>query len=220
MIRALALVVLLAVAGCGSPQPGAAPRTDPLAMVGWWRVDDTDQVVLLDPSGIEIRDGCRTVEGNWRGDPDGRFVAQIYSGMPCPNERVFRLDGPAWLTGAVGFSAEGADRVLRDPAGVQLARLRPEPAGVVSGAVDPSRPVTDADRQAVATAAPIPAGLRPAGREELVGRWLHDGFTRTTRPAVEFTAKDAGPDRTVATAARGPGRRTTAGSSPRPGSRR
>jgi len=65
-MRRLLILVLLAVAGCAStgPQLTVAAAPDPASLVGWWRVDGTEQVVLIDPAGLdlgEVRSSLHTV---------------------------------------------------------------------------------------------------------------------------------------------------------------
>lgn len=196
MIRALGLVVLLAIGGCGAQQAAAAPPPDPLAMIGWWKVEGTDQVALFDATSLEVRrtgpdargPDCPVAGGSWRADLDGNFVALIDSATPCPGQQTAEIITPAWLGGASGFAVQGPERMLRDAAGTQIARLVPEQPGAVSGVADPSRPVTDAERAAAGPAAPVPAGMRPAARSDLVGRWVPVGFVGAARPSVGFTA--------------------------------
>lgn len=189
MVRALLLVVVLAVGGCGGGQVAAAASPpDPLAMVGWWKVEGTDQVALFDPASVEVRDGCRTLAGSWRADPGGNFLAEVLSETPCPGQQPANSTAPAWLARASGFAVEGTERVIRDGSGTQLARLLPATPGPTTGMADPARPVTVAERAAAGPAAPVPAGLRPSGRDGLVGRWVPSGFTGATAPSVDFRA--------------------------------
>ncbi len=190
MLRYLLIFALVAV--CGSAPRPAATAADPLALVGWWREVATGQIVVIDPSRLEVRDpdaavtataatpgtaagagtatpgtatgaGGRVAEGSWVGDSAGRFLARAY-GPPSGAGAL------AWLGAAAGFAVDGADRVLLDRAGNPVARLVPEAPGVVSGAADPSRPPSDAERRASRQAAPLPAGLRPV--DDLTGRWV------------------------------------------------
>jgi hypothetical protein len=189
MVRVLVLVALLVVGGCAAHDAVAAPPPDPLAMVGWWQVEGSDQVVLFDAASVEVRAReCPVVWGSWRADPDGNFVALIHGLTPCPGQSTAEVVTPSWLVGAAGFAADGPDRVIRDGAGTQIAHLSPVQPGAVTGIADPSRPVTDAERAAAGPAAPVPAGLGPAGHNELIGNWVPIGFAGPTRPAVHFAA--------------------------------
>jgi hypothetical protein len=168
------LLIAALVAACGSAPHPAASAAGPLALVGWWREAATGQIVVIDPSRLEVRDsdaavpgagggGGRVAEGSWVGDSAGRFLARAY-GLP-PGAA-----GVVWLGAAAGFAVDGADRVLLDRTGTPVARLVPAAPGVVSGAADPGRPPSDAERRASQPAAPLPAGLRPA--DDLAGRWV------------------------------------------------
>jgi len=157
------LVVLALVAGLGSPARPAIAGGDPLALVGWWRVATTGETVVIDPSRLEVRTGARTAEGSWVGDGDGRFLARSYGVPPGSAE-------PGWLATAAGFALDGPDRVLLDRAGATVARLVPAPAGAVTGAADPARPPSDAERRAGKPTAPLPSGLTPVG--DPTGRWV------------------------------------------------
>jgi heat shock protein HslJ len=188
MLRRLLLLALLAVAGCavGPPltvagAPGTSSPPDPTALPGWWRLAGTEQVVLIDPSAIEVLDGGLTLTGTWRADPTGRMVAFIdtLSGSDPKNPAMDAGQGltPDWLAATAGFRIEGADRVLLDRAGAQVGRLVPEPPVAGSGAVDPGRPIEDADRSRFVPAAPVPAPLVPAAEADLLGRWVPAGST-------------------------------------------
>jgi antitoxin (DNA-binding transcriptional repressor) of toxin-antitoxin stability system len=172
------LLIFALLAACGSaPRPPAAPA-EPLALVGWWTEVATGQIVVIDPSRLEVRDldataggpataagggGARVAEGSWVGDSAGRFLVRSY-GVP-PGAAA-----PGWLGAAAGFAVDGGERVLLDRAGAPVARLVPAQAGTVTGAANPSRPPSELESRASAPAAPLPAGLRPAG--DLAGRWV------------------------------------------------
>jgi META domain-containing protein len=193
MLRLL-LLTLMAVAGCAGAgtalTAGRAtpePPADPMSLPGWWRVEGTDQVVLVDPVAIEVvRDGS-TVTGTWLADPAGRLVVQIALGTGVPVGPAGL--GPDWLADVAGYRVEGPDRVLLDSSGAAKVRLMPAPSTPGSGRVDPGRPVTEADRHRSGPAAPVAAPARPAEPGELVGRWVPEG---ATAPAyVELAADGA-----------------------------
>jgi META domain-containing protein len=184
----LLLIALLAAAGCAAPAPALTPvaatppaRPDPAALLGWWRVPGTGEIVLVDPTGIEVRAADESVFGRWRADPDGRFLVAVEGGTtwlaPPGAPAPAAAGSPDRLTGVAGFRVEGDDRVLLDRAGRPLARLVPEPRRPVTDAVDPAREPTAAERRAFGPAAPVPAPLRPAAPAELVGHWFPEGAT-------------------------------------------
>lgn len=186
------VVVLVIATGCGGPAPRLAadrPAPDPLSLLGWWQVEGIDQVVLVDPAGIEVVAPCGAASGRWRADPDGRFVAGIDVGDaagPCPDDAQPAPGAPEWLADAAGFALDGPDRLLLDRAGAETARLRPAPPSTGSGGVDPARPPTEDERRALGRAAPVPLPLRPAPHPDLVGRWAPVDHPGSDGPFVEL----------------------------------
>lgn len=183
MLRRLLLLTLLAVTGCAAAGPpltvaSPPPPPDPAQLIGWWRLAGTEEVVLLDPAAIEVLDGPRTLTGTWLADSGGRLVVYIDSasvtGSPEPAPGAPQATSP-WLAEVGGFRTEGADRVLLDRAGAEVGRLVPEPPVPGSGAVDPARPIGDAERPRFTPAAPVPPPLAPAGEPDLLGRWTPAG---------------------------------------------
>jgi hypothetical protein len=171
------LLVLALLVGLGTPAHAVTPRlrdSDPLALVGWWRVATTGQTVVIDPSRFEVRTGAATAEGSWVGDSAGRFLARGY-GAP-----------PEWLATAAGFAVDGSDRVLLDRAGAAVARLRPAPVGTVTGAADPARPPSDLELRSRGPVAPLPANVTPVG--DLTGRWVPTDDVGSRPAYVEFAA--------------------------------
>ncbi|MCO1654221.1 META domain-containing protein [Pseudonocardia humida] len=197
------LAVLLAVAGCAAVPPAltVVPATpsppDPGALPGWWRVAETGETVVIGPGGAEVRAagvpaGGPVHTGDWKADPGGRFLAQLdvywYPGdWPTPPDAV--PPAPEWAAAATGFRVDGPDRVLLGRDGSPVARLVPEPPGTTSVLDHAGGPVLDGTRGALAPAVPVPAPLRPAGPDELVGRW--SPVTATGPASVEFDASGA-----------------------------
>ena len=166
----LAAGLLLAVAGCGGGASAAAPPPDPAALVGWWQVAGTGQRVLLDPAAREVVDGDISYTGGWRADPAGRFVAGLYSWGPDPDGSA--APPPEWVAAVGAFRFDGAAAALLDRSGAEVVRLEPADPVAGSGGVDPGRPGPVPDAR---PAAPLPAGLTPAGPDELAGGWSADG---------------------------------------------
>jgi hypothetical protein len=181
------LAVLALLAACGGQQspdtPPAAPATeevvpdrDPLALVGLWNLTDADEesgaVLRLAPDRASLWRGCGVLVGSWRADPGGLFVGDMHGLTGCPPSAEMT---PAWLRRATAFRVDGENRVLLDAAGATVARLRPggRPTAGPNVASSEAEPpvVSDTDRAAFAPAAPLPAGLTPAARKDLLGRW-------------------------------------------------
>jgi hypothetical protein len=202
MVRVL-LLTLLAIAGCASTTPplAAPPPPDPTSLIGWWRVAETGQTVLIDPAAIEILDDKGSRSGTWRADPDGHLVARIdtltvpASGRvqptppdALPSPQPVELT-PPWIAATAAFRIEGTDRLLLDRAGAPTAHLIPDPAAKGSGVIDPGRPATPEEQHAMAPAAPVAPPLRPATPAELAGQWRPAGSDGPAR--VAFAADGA-----------------------------
>jgi hypothetical protein len=184
-------------AGPAAPPPSSAPveQTDPVALVGFWTVTPTGPpveggvVVRLGDQDLRVFLGCGQMLGSWRADPTGLFVAEVDGTSGCMAADPVK---PRWLSGAAAFRVDGEERVLLDAQDRTVARLSPggrPPAGVEVAPDDLKPPrVTDETRRAFAPAAALPAGLRPATDETLIGRWLPaDGTPDSpTPPFVEF----------------------------------
>jgi hypothetical protein len=171
--------------GSSSPadpaDPSAAARTDPEALVGTWTVDgggvEDGATLELDAGGeLRIKQAC-TLIGSWRADAEGLLVADVSGATDCPAADPVP---PRWLTGVGGYRIE-ANPVLLDARGAEVVRLVP------GGAADPPKtkpPTRPDERSRPGPAAPLPAGLTPATRETMAGRWVPAGDTKSQpRPA-------------------------------------
>jgi hypothetical protein len=210
-MRRLLIMTLLLVAGCAATEPQLPvaavpdPPSDPAALVGWWRVEGTQQVVLIDPVGLEIRDaelttgGGLTVNGSWRADPDGRLLA--FADLVFGPAILFAPDAmpeaaaeyaPDWLAKAAGYRVDGDHRIVLDGHGVEVARLVPEPPVEGSGVVDPGRAITEAEQHRFGPAAPVPPGLRPAERADVVGGWVPEGVPTSSAGIAQDSSWSGG----------------------------
>lgn len=197
---AIPLVLMFALAGCAGgeelaagPAAPAAAASEPIALVGLWRLEGTDEeagtVLRIAPQRqLSLWRACGVLQGSWAAS-DGRFVGGV--GGSSQGCRIG--DGPdaspGWLRRAVGFGSAGAERVLLDQDGKTVARLLPGGKPKAVDGVDPSEAeppvVTDDDRASLeAAVAPLPAGLTAADRASLAGRWVP--ASGGTAPFVEF----------------------------------
>jgi hypothetical protein len=166
---------------------GPAPAdADPARLVASWHVEAPDE----DPGSIltigNHVDGtlllwrdCGFLEGDWRANRHGMFVAGLYGGNGDCFDRGGVPPFPDWLDRVVGFRAEGDAELLVDETGQTVARLtpgaRPSP---VAGALPEyaSPPVVTPDmRRSFQEPAPLPDGVEPAGQAALLGRWVPAG---------------------------------------------
>jgi hypothetical protein len=179
-----------------------ASATDPDALRGWWRVEGTDRVVLVDPRSIEVGEDGVWRTGTWRADPEGGFLARIDSidlAAPSPDRAPAPVVDPveltpSWLAAAAAFRVDGDAVVLLDRAAAPVARLVPEPPGPAGGTVDPTREPDRGERQRTAPAAPVPAPLVPLTSPELEGHWFPEGATNESFLSVDETGTWTGSD--------------------------
>ncbi len=182
--RILFLGLLLTVTACGGGASAAAPPPDPAALVGWWQVAGTGQRVLVDATALEVTDGELTYAGTWRADPAGRFVAGLDSWGPDADGAA---PVPQWVSAAAAFRLDGTAVVLLDRSGAEVVRLEPADPSAGSGLVDPGRPGPLPDAR---PAAALPAGLSPAGPDELAGRWSAGAAGVEFLPEGTWTGSD------------------------------
>lgn len=194
--------MILAVTGCGTATgAGSAPEqdppsasvtsaptnqagsTDPLQLIGIWRVTGTDEapgtLLRLDPAQLSLWRACGQLDGSWRADQAGNLVAdagQSGSGSCFTGHDTALTMRPAWLAAATAFRVDGTTRLLLDDHGTVTARLVPATGSASStrtpSAFDDPPKVDDAGRRWLAVPDPLPADLRPATAASLAGRWL------------------------------------------------
>lgn len=162
----------------GGPGDGSgnAPSPDPVALVGLWEVRDAageepGAVLRIDLGAVGLFRGCGMISGGWDATSEGMLLLSPRSwSTPCG-----RAPWPQWLDDAAAHRPDGDGHVLLDADGGVLARLVPgeEPtvASHLSQSLAEPPVVTGETRAALAPAAPLPADLRPAEREALVGHW-------------------------------------------------
>ncbi|MBQ0901624.1 hypothetical protein [Micromonospora sp. U21] len=183
-----------------------SPQTDPVALIGSWKVAEVDEgagdILQLTPDrhdGLLLFDRCGVVMGTWRANVNGLFVAGASGRSVSDNDaRECRpgpeLMTPAWLRRASAFRVEGDSRVLLDVQGGHVARLLPGAKPTPGPNLLPSPAelpvVTDEVRRAFAPAAALPEALTPASRDTLLGRWVpvdaRPGRFRSGGPYVEL----------------------------------
>ncbi|WP_221328196.1 META domain-containing protein [Actinoplanes sp. L3-i22] len=195
-----AAVLVTFTAGCAreapaapAPSPSSAStgaaatvRTDPVALIGLWKLSGAevpkDAVLRIGTDDdITLFRPCAALMGNWRADTAGLFLSSFDSYSPGPGKPSCEPSGPrvqpAWMTRIAGYRVDGTAPLLLDAAGATVVRLLPGAAPVVRDDMVPElsgKPVvTDETRQRLgAVAAALPAGLVPATRAQLLGRWL------------------------------------------------
>jgi len=118
------------------------------------------------------------MDGGWAANRWGMFVAMLFGGArSClVGGRSHANKSLAWLNEAVRFRAAGKDELLLDASGHTLARLVPAPRSETPPTVaEPpelrAKELSNLRRELLADAR-LPAGLRAATRQELVGRWV------------------------------------------------
>jgi hypothetical protein len=208
----LCVVAVLAVAACGSTPPGPAPSasagtsgsraTGPTALVGSWHVTDAagaePGTVLSMGVELTLWQRCGYLMGSWRAGGDSLFAANLVGG----DGACFTKAGdptPEWLRRAWGYAVDGGDVTLLAGDGTVVARLRPgaspTPGPHILGSLAVPPVLTAELAAALAPAAPLPAGLAPATRAQLVGSWVpaqprpsSSGLRHDTTPGVTLAA--------------------------------
>jgi len=199
-------VVLCAAAACA---PSSAPRSapaavappspqDPTKLVGLWTVTeagDEPGLVLRVAGDVSLWRECGVQFGGWAAAETGLLLltSSAYTGECTPAQRA-----TPWLTSAVAFQELDDGVLLTGERGEPLARLtpggRPNPhPNVAESEMTP--PVLGADQRASlgAVPAPLPAGLTPATRAQLSGRWdAADGVAGGAAPGSSVDLLDDG----------------------------
>lgn len=154
----LSSVAVVALGGCGTAHASGPPGpVNASGLIGSWTVTEAagvpaatvlelgaDQTLKLGPSF-----------GGWKAG-GGAFVADVQARHGDGSD-TSPIITPEWLATASRAESTGTDVLLRTDDGRTTARLRP--------AGGQQAPVVD-------DPAPLPAGLRPAERAELVGHWV------------------------------------------------
>jgi len=189
LVAAAAVGLMLSGCATGTGDTGAGgtghawlvdvPASDPVDLVGLWRVTDADGEgdpawLRLTPGSYQLwRDCGGFVEGGW--EVSSRvFVASapFASTGSCP---VDPWPTAEWLTDARAYRASDGGWELLDASGERLARLTvdgaPEPIPNALPEYAQAPEVTDDVRAAFAGPAPLPAVFSAATAGELVGRW-------------------------------------------------
>lgn len=200
---AITSVFALALAGCArSPADGPGTgafdyeaQSGVLSLIGLWTVVDADEeadaVLRIAPQKqLSLWRTCGALIGSWAA-ADTLFLAQMEGG----STNCFPADGPpngeptpSWLLRAENYRTVGAEKMLLDPAGNQLARLLPggRPKLTPDFAASEAEPpvVTDEDRAALTRKIEVKPPLTQLKPERVLGRWAPavDG----TKAFVEF----------------------------------
>jgi len=184
---------------CSTP---ATHESDPLRLVGTWRVLDTGErlapFVSIGDVGLRLWTSCGSLFGDWRTNQQGMFVAELSGGdQSCfLGPKTQANLNPTWLTGATAYRQAGGDELLLDGSGRTLARLVPARVpralskGVFVGYLHPV--VTSALRKFLLQSnSPLPNGLLSAVRKQLLGRWVPADRAQDHRnqpPYLSFSA--------------------------------
>ena len=192
-IASLALVAAV-FAGCGAADADesvtasveaatSAPAEDPVDLIGSWLVTEADEepgVVLRIAGDVTLWRACGVQLGQWDADAGGLFVAGMdsWTGECSSTQRRTK-----WLDRSVAYRVTDEGVWLTGADGGLMARLVPggrptaHPNLLPELATPPE--VTDQLRRYLTrpTPAPLPAGVRPASPDQLIGRWVPaDGF--------------------------------------------
>jgi hypothetical protein len=199
------------LAGCGGPgadvvSPSsrtAAPVVEtpsplPSALTGRWRISgagiEAGTLVNVYPGSMSIFLDCGSLHVSWDARPGGDLLGEVNGG----NGNCFAGGDefePSWVASAAAFSLDGPRRRILDDSRRVLAILSPTPRrpkvppGTAESVTDPPR-ISREERAAMdAQPPPLPAGVRPATRDDLIGgMWMLLDRQGIFAPTLHFRA--------------------------------
>jgi hypothetical protein len=128
VLRLLLIFALVAATG-STPRP-AAPSADPLVLVGWWREAATGQIVVIDPSRLEVRDPRQPILG-----PTAATEPSIATATGAAAGKAMTAANGAGGAARVGQAAGSVGAAgAGPPAGAATAAGRAPGAGPAGGA--------------------------------------------------------------------------------------
>lgn len=208
------LLIAALMAGCmlascaATPAPGASPRNPDappragggageesaaLGLINLWRVSDAAGEspatwLRIDVGELQLWRGCGMINAAWNSTETLFVAAVVDANGKCVTGRT--LPSVAWLESAAAYRAADEGWELLDSDGSVVARLAvdgaPEPDPEAAEFYTEPPQVTDATRQALRTAAPMPEGVVPATSEALLGKWVPVAYQVQTDPHVQF----------------------------------
>jgi hypothetical protein len=166
--------------GGGGPSESTAPGDlDPVQLVGSWRVSAAGEPdgtsLILGGGDLRVFRACGMLDGVWTASRSGLFVGYPYGGDGTCFLGARKDPDVPWLTAAKRYRIDGDERLLLDASGNVVARLSPGAHPTVGPNDVPSfaaPPVVNAKLRAMFDPpAPLPASLRPASLDDMLGRW-------------------------------------------------
>jgi hypothetical protein len=159
------------------PASPSTVQANPLALVGRWSVKGAGEpagTTLILGDQLTVFEACGALFGEWRAGHDGAFISYVDGGDRACFRQAHDLSVP-WLSHVTSYRVQGSSRLLLNSSGQVVARLSPGGRPKVSRHDDPSEadaPTrTRALRTTLAPSPSLPAGLHPATKGRLVGRW-------------------------------------------------
>jgi heat shock protein HslJ len=142
--------------------------SDASVLIGSWRVEAAGEepgAVLRIDGDFALQRRCGELGGVWAAVGD-QFVALMFHADAACAPGTGTEFTPRWVARLQRFTMDGGRPILLDGAGAVVARLTPLEGAPADEAV------RAAWRRENLPAAPLPAGLTPATRERVLGRWL------------------------------------------------
>jgi hypothetical protein len=187
------LLVAAVLAFLPSCSTSATHESDPLQLVGTWRVIDTGErlapYVSIGDGGLVVWASCGQMMGEWRADQHGSFVGELDGG----NSVCFGTGlNPRWLISTVAYRPTGSDELLLNTNGQVAARLVPAsvpqalPKGLARSYLHPTMSAS-IRRDYIQDNGPLQSALIPATPRQLVGRWVPFGVPLDHAPGSYLT---------------------------------
>ncbi|HEY9523474.1 MAG TPA: hypothetical protein VIR33_09545 [Thermopolyspora sp.] len=164
-----------------------------LGLVNLWRVtgaegEAADTWLRLDAQEFQLWRHCGMITGSWKAS-SGLFLAAAWGAMgDCANGSRPTIP---WLERVSGFVAISGGYNLVDASGHTVAALTidgaPKPIPTSAEFFTQPPPITEAVEKAFRTPSPLPAGVKPATADALLGTWVPVAYAVKTDPHVTFT---------------------------------
>lgn len=182
-------------------QPPKTAVSDPLALIGLWRVrakGEPPSTALRLGRDLMIWRTCATLDGAWKATADGAFLGDRHGwSARCSANKTGSTETPDWLRRAVAYRVAGPDRQLLDGTGAVVATLLPGGRPTPDPKTLPALAKPPAGAELAAISAALRSQVLPSSqlaaptRTSLLGTWYPESplaGVSPTPPRLEIKA--------------------------------